>query len=199
MDERGRDAGLRFVDVDEDGRADVLFSNDDSYGLYLFKSMTEGWSRKVSAGKRVEGDQRQIPAIVRGGRNNGAWFLNRTLWVQNEETANLPDIVDRRTFGELLGNSDTVARTPDQEMHSLHLRPGFVADLVAAEPLVQTPSPSTGGRTAASGSWRWATIRWAPMAKGCPAGRSSSSNPAATTAITTSPPSFSIICHFPPA
>jgi putative membrane-bound dehydrogenase-like protein len=139
VDEHGRDAGLRFVDVDEDGRADVLFSNDDSYGLYLFKSMTDGWSRKVSAGKRVEGDQRQIPAIVRDGRSNGAWFLNRTMWVQNEDTANLPDIVDRRTFGELLGDSDTVARTPEQEMHSLHVRPGFVAELMAAEPLVESP------------------------------------------------------------
>src|SRR5207249_1625282 len=38
VDEEGRDAGLRFVDVDEDGQLDVLFSNQERYSLHLFAS-----------------------------------------------------------------------------------------------------------------------------------------------------------------
>ena len=31
VDATGRDAGLRFVDVDEDAYDDIVFSNDDRY------------------------------------------------------------------------------------------------------------------------------------------------------------------------
>ena len=42
LDDQGRDAGLRFVDLDEDGQLDVVFSNDQEYGIYLFESSDEG-------------------------------------------------------------------------------------------------------------------------------------------------------------
>ena len=32
-------------------------------------------------------------AIVRAGTNNGVWFKNRSMWVQNEDTDKLPDVV----------------------------------------------------------------------------------------------------------
>ena len=99
VDSEGRDAGLRFVDLDEDGRDDVLFSNDREYGVFLFASMETGWSRKVMAGKA--GDEKALPKIVRDGTDNGAWFHSRHLWVQNEDTAALPNLVDRRSFDDL--------------------------------------------------------------------------------------------------
>src|SRR6185436_2716366 len=34
VDSKGRDAGLRFVDVNEDGFADVIFSNQEKYSLH---------------------------------------------------------------------------------------------------------------------------------------------------------------------
>ena len=37
VDDQGRDAGLRFIDVDEDGHLDVLFSNDERYSLHLVR------------------------------------------------------------------------------------------------------------------------------------------------------------------
>src|SRR5438445_3890293 len=106
VDAQGRDAGLRFVDVNEDGFADVLFSNEKRYSFHLFISevylgFRVGWSREVLSGKR--GTFGEIPMITRNGSNNGAWVRNRTLWVQNEHTATLPDKVDRRPFGDLLG------------------------------------------------------------------------------------------------
>ena len=84
-DQQGRDAGLRFVDINEDGRADVVFSNAERYGVWLFTSPSEGWSRQTIGGTR--GDGRELPMIVRAdGTNNGAWFKYRRMWVQNEET-----------------------------------------------------------------------------------------------------------------
>jgi len=102
VDSNGRDAGLRLVDVDEDGFADVVFSDAERYSLHLFTSMSEGWSRCVRSGRR--GDKDEVPPIVRGdGSNNGAWFSCRHMWVQNEDTGKvLPDHVLSRPFNALL-------------------------------------------------------------------------------------------------
>lgn len=137
VDSQGRDAGLRLIDIDGDSNDDVLFSNDDHYSLNLFTSMRDGWSRQVRAGKR--GDKDEIPALVRNGTNNGGWVLNRTLWVQNEDTAALPDGIDRRPFAQLLEGIFATAHSPEASLHNLRLRPGFQAELAACEPLVQSP------------------------------------------------------------
>jgi hypothetical protein len=105
VDDRGRDAGLRFVDVDEDGRLDLVFSDAQQYSLYLFTSIKEGWSRKVLAGKRGKQEAKdEIPPIVRAdGTNNGAWFGLRHMWVQNEQTGGKsPGHVFGRRFTQLL-------------------------------------------------------------------------------------------------
>ena len=137
VDAQGHDAGLRFVDVDGDGHDDVLFSDDTHYSVHLFTSMKDGWGKQIKSGKR--GDAEAIPPLVRGGTNNGGWFLNRYLWIQNEDTTNLPDQVDRRSFNRLLSGSFLAARSPEASLKSIQLRPGFQAELVAAEPLVQDP------------------------------------------------------------
>jgi len=105
VDSAGRDAGLRFVDVNQDGFDDVLFSNAEGYRLCLFHSIEEGWARTIRAGRRgpVATDD-DIPMIVRAdGTSNGAWFSEAHLWIQNEDTGKaMPDHVDGRSFGELL-------------------------------------------------------------------------------------------------
>ncbi len=140
----GQDNGLRFVDVNEDGFDDVLFSNESRYSLHLFYpelhlGFARGWSRQVSAGDRSDPDA--IPAVVRSGpnRNNGAWFHSQSLWVQNEDTAHLPDLVQRRTFGELLVGSTPEPKSPADALKSFLLPPGFRIELVAAEPMVVDP------------------------------------------------------------
>jgi hypothetical protein len=107
----GGDAGLRFVDVNQDGKEDVIFSNESHYSLHLFDSVKTGWSIKAMAGKR--GDKTAIPIIARGiprgefpleskQANNGSWFHSGHLWVQNEDTNRLPDFVDRLSFADML-------------------------------------------------------------------------------------------------
>lgn len=103
--EQGRDTGLRFIDVNEDGFDDIIFSNGDRYSLYLWKNEEEGWSIKVIEGRRGQegGIGPVIPMIVRAdGTNNGAWFHSRSMWVQNEDTNRLPDLVERLSFDKML-------------------------------------------------------------------------------------------------
>jgi putative membrane-bound dehydrogenase-like protein len=142
VDSEGRDNGLRFVDVNEDGYADILFSNEKFFSLHLFIAkpylgFSTGWSREVLAGKR--GDIGEIPMISRSGRNNGAWFHSRELWVQNEDTAAQTNFVDHRSFDTLLAGLQPPPFSSEQSLRAIHVRPGFKVELVAAEPLVQDP------------------------------------------------------------
>jgi putative membrane-bound dehydrogenase-like protein len=137
LDEKGRDAGLRFVDLDEDGQLDVVFSNDEEYGVYLFDSMEKGWARKVIAGKA--GEPGALPKIVRDGTNNGFFVHSRSLWWQNEDTSKLPNMVDRRTFNDLLKDVEPRGKSPEASLRSIRVEPGFTVELVATEPLVKDP------------------------------------------------------------
>src|SRR5207248_2850498 len=62
-------SGLRFVDIDEDGYDDIVFSNAERFGVYLFNDMQTGWSRVVLEGTRPapEASGRREPA----GGNEG--------------------------------------------------------------------------------------------------------------------------------
>lgn len=144
VDGGGRDNGLRFVDINEDGFDDVLQSNERDYSLHLFVpeiflGFNLGWSRLVREGQR--GDPNEIPMIVRGGENpnNGAWFKSRHLWVQNEDTAKLPDLVDRRSFDDLLAGVQPPAKSPDESLQCFQVPEGFAVELVAHEPAIQDP------------------------------------------------------------
>jgi putative membrane-bound dehydrogenase-like protein len=137
VDAAGRDRGLRFVDIDEDGRLDVICSNEDRFSLHLFVSNEKGWARPVMSGKR--GDKGALPIISRRGADNGAWFADRHLWVHNETTATLPDLVDRRSFNDLLVSVDPIAKSPAASLRCLKARSGFVVEQMAAEPLVFDP------------------------------------------------------------
>lgn len=163
------DRGIRFVDIDKDGFDDVIFSNEQRFGLYRFTSTSEGWTDQIRAGSR--GDAGAIPMISRDGINNGAWFHTDHLWVQNEGTHRLPDLVDRMSFVEMLAPpsaaegkiSDEEASTDDpvpepessafsaddprnmkpssaaESLRMIKTRPELEVELVASEPLIQDP------------------------------------------------------------
>ncbi|WP_339733373.1 PVC-type heme-binding CxxCH protein [uncultured Gimesia sp.] len=136
VDNQGRDAGLRFADINEDGFADALFSNESQYSLHLFSSLKDGW-KKVFHKQRQDGDD--MPAISRNGTNNGAWFHSRHLWVQNENTAKLKHLVAGKSFDELLEAQGPQPKSPAAALKSIQVTPGFHVELVASEPLVQDP------------------------------------------------------------
>ena len=137
------DTGLRFVDLDEDGDDDIVFSNGEGYGVFLFESLKAGWDRKVSSGKAD--DPGAIPKTVREteevfyNTDNGFWVHSRHLWWQNEDTAKLPDLVDRRSFNDLLKDIPPQGKSAEASRKAIRVRPGFKVELAAAEPLVQDP------------------------------------------------------------
>lgn len=143
---RGEDNGLRFVDISGDGVADVVFSNEERYAVYLWITPgvhrdfnTRGWTRAVSEGRR--GDPGAVPAFVRRGRarESGAWFHSGALWVHNEDTTALPEHVDRRAFAELIVGYQPPPLSPAESLRTMDVAPGFEMQLVAAEPLVGDP------------------------------------------------------------
>jgi putative membrane-bound dehydrogenase-like protein len=157
VDALGRDNGLRFVDIDEDGHDDVVFSNAERYSLNLFAGMHQGWSRSVVSGKHREttgtndpagkeaartaavGMDSPIPPIAINGENNGMWVHSRHLWWQNENTDWQKDHVARRSFNQFLEHVESLAKSPEASLHSIRVRPGFEAELVASEPLIEDP------------------------------------------------------------
>ncbi len=112
VDRQGRDAGVRFVDIDGDRRDDVLLSNSRRWAAYLFDDLESGWARGIEA-DRSEDDL--VPPIVRGTTNNGAWFHSGHLWVQNEDTHQLPDGVARLPISKLLERIDAAGKTIRQK------------------------------------------------------------------------------------
>ena len=140
----GLDNGLRFVDLNKDGYDDVVFSNEKRFGVWLyvpkaFLGFKDGWSRHLFSGKR--GDNPEIPMISRGGefRNNGAWFARDHMWVQNEDTSKLPDLVARVPFSDLLNGFQPLALEPKEALKTIRVAPEFEVELVAHEPTVIDP------------------------------------------------------------
>jgi hypothetical protein len=88
---------LRFVDLNGDGRDDLVASDESGWLVAVHEG--PGW-RTVKAGQA--GGPGALPRIAREGTDNGAWFHSRHLWVQNEDTARLKNLVDKRSFAELL-------------------------------------------------------------------------------------------------
>jgi len=141
---RGEDHGLRFVNLNGDGADDLIFSNEERYLIALMVpklllGFQPGWSREVISGKR--GQLPEVPMIVRGGPapNNGAWFAKSELWVQNEDVAHQPNIVQRHSFPELLAGFQPPALSPAQSLAAIQVPTNFTVELVAAEPVVQDP------------------------------------------------------------
>ncbi|TWU51964.1 FG-GAP-like repeat-containing protein [Rubripirellula reticaptiva] len=99
VDDRGQDNGVRFVDLNHDGHDDLIVSNGEESSIHLYDSELGGFTPQNS-------DKPDLPLIVRDSKNNGVWFAEDHLWVQNEDTNRLPDGVDRRSFSQLLGEPD---------------------------------------------------------------------------------------------
>jgi hypothetical protein len=119
-------AGLRYADLDADGVDDVVLSIPRRYELihvdwfspayepgrqpdysethFLLGQRSSGqfleWRRP---GEETVQPVRRLPSIVReDGSDNGFFVHSGALYWQNEDTAHLPDLVERRSFADLL-------------------------------------------------------------------------------------------------
>jgi putative membrane-bound dehydrogenase-like protein len=137
--------GWRLVDLNEDGHEDLVVSNAEGYGVYLFNPVEKknvdwkvGWTQVLREGK--PGDANSLPLLVRAdGREKGVWFKQGAMWVQNDDTDELADKVKKIPYAELLRVPGPAARGPAESLAALKVAAGWTVSLVAAEPLVQDP------------------------------------------------------------
>ncbi len=135
-DAAGHDNGVRFVDLNGDSRDDIVFSNPQRYGVYLYNPKENkkydwrvGWTFTMREGKA--GDESAIPLLVNAdGTSTGVTFKDKAM--------RLPD-GRRIEFAELIKQAGPPPRTPEESLKAMHVKPGFTVELVASEPLVQDP------------------------------------------------------------
>jgi len=124
-------AGLRFVDINGDGHEDIVFSNSERYGVYLYNDVERknlgwpiGWPHIIREGKAA--DANALPLTT----GDAVVFKDGAMWVKGVKTM---------TFAELCRPPAPPPRPPEESLKALHVKRGFQAELVAREPLVQDP------------------------------------------------------------
>lgn len=141
VDETGRDAGLRFVDLNSDGFDDILFSNPQRFAIYLWSKevrldlgWTRGWSQFVRSGVRT-GVTSEPPSVV----GAEVRIENGQLIITRSADAGKPDVIERRSAKELIAFEMPPPKSPAEALASFRVLPGFLVELVAAEPVVIDP------------------------------------------------------------
>ncbi|HEY2572547.1 MAG TPA: PVC-type heme-binding CxxCH protein, partial [Verrucomicrobiaceae bacterium] len=131
-DAQGRDNGVRFVDINGDGHEDIVFSNRERYGVYLYNDVEkknlgwlQGWSSFVIREGRA-GEADALPLTT----DPEVTFKDGAMWVRGERFMD---------YDELCRPPAPAPRSPEDSLKAMHLKPGFKAELVAREPLVQDP------------------------------------------------------------
>lgn len=136
-----KQGGTAFVDLSGDGHLDLVVSNPQSYGVYLFvpkerakKNLEwhEGWSQVMREGKA--GDASSIPLIVdAGGKETGVKFGDGQMTAARDgKTVAIP-------FAELLQIPGPPPMPPRESLAAMQLKPGYTAELAAHEPQVMDP------------------------------------------------------------
>jgi len=141
VDIQGRDAGFRFVDLNEDGFDDILFSNSERYAIHLWtKSVmphlgwTRGWSQFVKTDKRT-GAKGEPPSVV----GAEVRIAGGQLIITRPANGGQPASVERVSAKELIAFDMPPPKSPEEALASFQIRPGFRIELVASEPVVVDP------------------------------------------------------------
>jgi len=141
VDHEGRDAGLRFVDLNGDGFDDILFSNSERYAIHLWnKSVrldlgwTRGWSQFVKEGKRT-GAKNEPPSVV----GADVRIESGELVITRQAGGGQPASVERVSVKQLIAFDMPPPKSPEAALASFQLRPGFRIELVVSEPMVVDP------------------------------------------------------------
>jgi putative membrane-bound dehydrogenase-like protein len=141
IDAAGRDAGLRFIDLNGDGFEDVFFSNADRIAIHLWNKdvkphlgWTRGWSQFVRSGRRT-GASNEPPSLVGSElRREGSELV--VYW---PAAGGRLDRTERLEPKRLIAFDMTPPRSPEEALTTMRVPAGFRVELVAAEPVVVDP------------------------------------------------------------
>jgi putative membrane-bound dehydrogenase-like protein len=131
------ETGLRFVDLDGDGKLDIIVSNENGYVGLLFRDFDSGWPTVAFSGTPAHPNP-MMPISLKF-TNNGAFIKNRHIYWQNEYTDGKPDLLERWSFNQLLSTTYNGPKSLEQSLKLMTVRPGYKVELVAHEPQVQDP------------------------------------------------------------
>lgn len=148
----GRDAGLRFADLDQDGDEDLVVSNEKAYGVHLFANMETGWTQASRTSGREAGDF--IPVL--SGRRTAVWTAQQALWFQDELYPSPPQ---KRSFSYLVAYANYRPLTPPKSFPGnapVTVSPDAngVLNLSAATAEIRGPSARFEEKNANIGFWR---------------------------------------------
>lgn len=113
----------------------MIQSNDAGYAIHLWAGKVNaslGWSRGWPhlAGKGPAAAHAKVLPFVKDGRDSGARFERDSIAWSNA----------RRTFKEIIAFDMPAPKSPEDALAAMRPRPGFAVELVAAEPLIKSPS-----------------------------------------------------------
>ncbi len=141
VDEQDQDAGLRFVDLNQDGFDDILFSNPSRYAIHLWTKnvqphlgWTKGWTQFVRSGARTGQPGEPPNAVATEVRVDGHELVITRRGANNRSTS-----VERLALRTLIAFETSPALSPEEALAAFQVRPGFRVELVAAEPVVIDP------------------------------------------------------------
>lgn len=141
LDEDGRDAGLRWVDLNGDGFDDILYSNRNRYAIHLWNTEVQphlgwvrGWSHVVKAGAR-RGDDREPPPLEEAEVR----VVGEDVVIRRVPTVGEAAGVERRPRRTLTAFDVPPPRSPEEALATMQVPAGFRVELVAAEPVVLDP------------------------------------------------------------
>ncbi|MEJ7591804.1 MAG: polysaccharide deacetylase family protein [Planctomycetaceae bacterium] len=105
-------SATKFIDINEDNLLDLVVCDADSCSVWLMKSLENGWRKE----DKIEVPREKLRPFWRMGqcafghpwviddcpRQNGFFIHDRHFCWINEDTANLPDLMYRVSFDEIL-------------------------------------------------------------------------------------------------
>ena len=128
-----KQGGAIFSDLNRDGYEDLLISNPQGYGVYLFNPEAKknvqwerGWTNILREGKA--GDANSLPLLT----DKNAFSLS-------DEALVSADGKTRISREELLRVPGPAPMLPEDSLKALRVKAGYQVELVAHEPLVQDP------------------------------------------------------------
>jgi putative membrane-bound dehydrogenase-like protein len=131
---------LRYVDLNGDGKLDLVYSDTKRYSAHLWVSRKAGWTQLLAGERDRQATGPVLPPIARDdGSDNGFFVKDQHLCWINESTDALPDFIVRVAFGDLLGDRQPDPKTPDAARATMIASAGFRVELVAHEPRVMDP------------------------------------------------------------
>ncbi|MGY8688102.1 MAG: PVC-type heme-binding CxxCH protein, partial [Verrucomicrobiales bacterium] len=79
------------------------------------------------------------PFVREDGSNNGVWMDEKSFIIQNEDTAEEPNVIRRIPFSKVLTDPPPVTLTPRDALQGMSTKPDLEVQVAVQEPLVMDP------------------------------------------------------------